>query len=171
MQQYADKREFVGAIKKSAELYIREFEDIAESDRNRRFEGERTPYENIAYQLGWMGLLRTWEEREQSGFGPEMPAPGIKWNRLGPLHERFYQQYQGYSIKELTTEFNSQVDALCTWLQGFDEATLFEPGGRKWAQSSASNWPVWKWVHINTVAPFKSFRTKMRKWKKNRSSG
>ncbi|MDU5101023.1 MAG: ClbS/DfsB family four-helix bundle protein, partial [Clostridium butyricum] len=23
-----------------------------------------------------------------------------------------------------------------------------------------------KWIHINTVAPFKSFRTKIRKWKK-----
>ncbi|KWZ73162.1 hypothetical protein HMPREF3198_01521 [Winkia neuii] len=29
-----------------------------------------------------------------------------------------------------------------------------------------SAWPVWKWVHINTVAPFTTFRTKIRKWKK-----
>ncbi|MGO3317954.1 MAG: ClbS/DfsB family four-helix bundle protein, partial [Leuconostoc carnosum] len=26
--------------------------------------------------------------------------------------------------------------------------------------------PVWKWVHINSVAPFGTFRTKIRKWKK-----
>ncbi|MER2002308.1 MAG: ClbS/DfsB family four-helix bundle protein, partial [Carnobacterium inhibens] len=24
----------------------------------------------------------------------------------------------------------------------------------------------WKWIHINTVAPFTNFRTKIRKWKK-----
>lgn len=35
-----------------------------------------------------------------------------------------------------------------------------------WAASTPSNWPVWKWVHINTVAPFKSFRSKIRKWKR-----
>lgn len=36
----------------------------------------------------------------------------------------------------------------------------------EWASSTPSKWRVWKWIHINIVAPFKSFRTKIRKWKK-----
>ncbi|MFZ3195383.1 MAG: ClbS/DfsB family four-helix bundle protein, partial [Bacillus mycoides] len=41
----------------------------------------------------------------------------------------------------------------------------FQSEQRKWATTKAM-WPVWKWVHINTVAPFMNFRTKIRKWKK-----
>lgn len=49
---------------------------------------------------------------------------------------------------------------------GLTESELFESGQRAWASSTPSAWPVWKWVHINTVAPFTTFRTKIRKWKK-----
>lgn len=35
---------------------------------------------------------------------------------------------------------------------------------------SITNWPIWKWVHINTVAPFKTFRRKICKWKKLRAA-
>lgn len=27
-------------------------------------------------------------------------------------------------------------------------------------------WEVYKFIHVNTVAPFKTFRNKIRKWKK-----
>nr|WP_283777497.1 ClbS/DfsB family four-helix bundle protein [Paenibacillus sp. J2TS4] len=39
---------------------------------------------------------------------------------------------------------------------------------KKWAASTPANWSIWKWIHINTVAPFKTFRTKIRKWKRIR---
>ncbi|QOS69635.1 ClbS/DfsB family four-helix bundle protein [Eggerthella guodeyinii] len=29
---------------------------------------------------------------------------------------------------------------------------------------------MWKWVHTNTVAPYKSFRSKIRTWKRARAS-
>ncbi|HGI2398361.1 TPA: ClbS/DfsB family four-helix bundle protein, partial [Streptococcus agalactiae] len=37
-----------------------------------------------------------------------------------------------------------------------------------WADSATKNavWEVYKFIHINTVAPFGTFRTKIRKWKK-----
>jgi hypothetical protein len=62
--------------------------------------------------------------------------------------------------------FTAAVDDTAKWFQGFSDDEVFKPGGRKWAASTTSNWPIWKWVHINTVAPFKSFRGKIRKWKK-----
>lgn len=36
---------------------------------------------------------------------------------------------------------------------------------RNWSSNKAQ-WPIWKWIHINSVAPFKNFRTKIRRWKK-----
>ena len=171
MIHYTSKEELVAAIRKRADLFILEFDDIDESDKDRRLEeGERTPFEMLAYQLGWLTLLRTWEEMELAGETPEMPAPGVKWNRLGVLHERFYETCQDYALEQLAQTFRLQVDDVCRWLDGLDDAELFKPGGRRWAQSTSSNWPVWKWVHTNTVAPFTSFRTKIRKWKKRLAS-
>ena len=43
---------------------------------------------------------------------------------------------------------------------------LFTSGQRAWASSTPSAWPVAKWIHINTVAPFTSFRTRIRAWKR-----
>lgn len=167
MQEYANKEAFIAEIRKTAAAFIKEYEDISEADKDLRLEeNERTPYENLAYQLGWMALIQKWEQEEKDGKTVEMPAPGIKWNQMGPLHERFYADYKQSSLEEMTVMFNKAVDTTCKWIENSPNDALFQPGGRKWAQSTASNWPVWKWVHINTVAPFKSFRTKVRKWKK-----
>ena len=54
---------------------------------------------------------------------------------------------------------------LCVWIEGLREDELFLAGQRKWAKTAAQ-WPLWKWIHINTVAPFINFRTQIRKWKK-----
>jgi hypothetical protein len=102
---------------------------------------------------------------ELAGKEVVMPSPGFKWNKLGALYERFYDEYSRYSLAELSVMFKDAVNSLCLWADGFSEEELFKTGGRKWASSTPSNWPIWKWIHINTVAPFKSFRGKIRKWK------
>ena len=52
---------------------------------------------------------------------------------------------------------------------GFEiKKELFEPHMRKWADEATKTavWEVYKFIYINTVAPFGTFRTKIRKWKK-----
>jgi hypothetical protein len=167
MQEYNDKSILITEIRKTAELFIKEFDEVAEADKSIRYDDvDRTPQEIIAYQLGWMGLIRGWDKDESEGKDVITPAPGYKWNQMSELYQGFYTKYQDKSITELRTLFAITVDSLTEWLDSFSDEELFKPGGRKWASSTASNWPVWKWVHINTVAPFKSFRSKIRKWKK-----
>ena len=54
---------------------------------------------------------------------------------------------------------------LCEYI--IDEE-LFKPHMRKWADEATKTavWEVYKFIHVNTVAPFGTFRTKIRKWKK-----
>ena len=73
---------------------------------------------------------------------------------------------QNYSVKKLIAEFNITVKKITDLIEIYTEKELFEQNQRQWASSTPSNWPIWKWIHINTVAPFKTFRTKIRKWKK-----
>lgn len=167
MQEYQNKKEFITEIQKMAGLFIQEFDAVADSDIDIRFEGvDRTPREILAYQLGWMDLILGWEREEQAGREAVTPAPGYKWNQMGELYQGFYDKYRSESLAQLKQMFQDAVSGLTNWIDGFTEEELFQPGGRKWAQSTPSNWPVWKWIHMNTVAPFKSFRSKIRKWKK-----
>lgn len=170
MQVYANKQALISEIQKTAQLFIAEFEGIPETDKALRLEEvDRTPQEMIAYQLGWINLIRGWDRNELEGKEVVTPAPGFKWNQLGDLYQSFYDQYQDQSFSQLRVLFIEAVDNLTPWIESFSDEELFTQGGRRWAASTPSNWPIWKWVHINTVAPFKSFRSKIRKWKKVRS--
>ena len=128
-------------------------------------DGGKTPSEHLAYQLGWVTALLDWERREQAGEAVQTPAPGYKWNALGDLNQHYYHTYGALTLAEQQTMLREKVAALCAWIDGLSDDELFLPAQRQWA-TTAALWPLWKWIHINTVAPFTNFRTQIRKWKK-----
>lgn len=167
MQEYLNRKELINEINKRAKLFIDEFEKITDENKDTLIEGvDRSPAQMIAYQLGWMKLVLSWEEKEKKGGKVVTPKEGYKWNKLGDLYKSFYEEYKDYSMEKLMTEFNISVEKITDLVESYTEKVLFEIGARQWASSTSSNWLVWKWIHINTVAPFKTFRTKIRKWKK-----
>lgn len=171
MQEYKNGQELIAEIEKAAKLFIIEFDSVEEKEKNKRVEGvDRSPMQMIAYQLGWLHLLMKWDADEREGKEVITPSSGYKWNMLGSLYESFYIEYEKYSLQELKVSFQNTVDEILTWVNTFTEHELFEQDTRKWASSTPSRWPVWKWIHINTVAPFTSFRSKIRKWKRLKKS-
>lgn len=166
MKEYDSKETLIAAIQKSYQLFDKEFDDIPEQMINTRINAvDKTPQEMLAYQLGWLQLVMSWEKDELDGKAVVTPAPGIKWNQLGLLYHQFYAEFSGYSLKELRDLFKKSVEAWCGWIDQLCDEELFTPNMRKWTVTTA-NWPIWKWVHINSVAPFTNFRPKIRKWKK-----
>lgn len=171
MAEYKSREDLISEISNCSTLFIQEFDDIDEKDKNRLIEGvDRTPTQMIAYQLGWMKLILDWEKKEKQGYTVVTPTSDYKWNKLGGLYESFYKEYSNYSLKELSLKFIDVKEEIIALINGYTDIELFECRGRNWASSTPSNWPIWKWIHINTVAPFKSFRTKIRKWKKLKQS-
>ena len=167
MKEYKDKEELIEEIKKTSKLFILEFDTISESEKDKSIEGvDRTPSQMIGYQLGWLTLLMGWDRDEAAGKEVITPTRDYKWNQLGGLYKDFYEQYEGDSLAVLKKKYVDLVSELVEWLNSFSNEELFGQDIRKWASSTPSKWPIWKWVHINTVAPFKSFRSKIRKWKK-----
>lgn len=167
MQEYDSKEALIAAIQKTYQLFDSEFDDVPEEKITIRIkEVDKTPQEMIAYQLGWLNLIMGWEKDELDGKGVVTPLPDYKWNQLGLLYQHFYDECSGYSLRELRTLFKKDVEKWCEWIDHLSDEELFTPNVRKWTVTNA-NWPMWKWIHINSVAPFKSFRTKIRKWKKH----
>jgi len=166
MKMYTDHQSLIDEIKNSFKKYDAEFETIPESKKDFRIdEVDKTPSENISYQLGWLTLLLEWEASEKNGITVITPTPEYKWNNLGRLYQDFYKTYGIYTLSEQRDMLRALVDKICRWIETLSEDELFQPQMRKWATTKAM-WPIYKWVHINTVAPFTNFRTKIRKWKK-----
>ena len=166
MKHYESKQELIDTIKSSFEKYISEYEHISEDERDKIVVGvDKSPSQNISYQLGWVNLLLEWERTERAGGNVITPKDGFKWNNLGALHKEFYQTYNQYSLDEKKVLLSEKVNEVIDWVQSLTDDELFLPNQRKWATTPA-RWPVYKWVHINTVAPFTNFRMQIRKWKK-----
>jgi hypothetical protein len=63
LRVYKNKEELKTEISKTFEKYISEFNDIPEILKDKRIEEvDRTPAENLAYQVGWTTLILKWEE-------------------------------------------------------------------------------------------------------------
>lgn len=62
-----------------------------------------------------------------------------------------------YNVEEIY----KMLDSMC-------EGELFKPHQRKWADDATKTavWEVYKFIHVNTVAAFETFKTKIRKYKK-----
>lgn len=169
MRTYKNKEELKSEINKSFEKYIAEFENIPENLKDIRVdEIDRTPAENLAYQLGWTSLLLQWEYDERNGLEVKTPSDKFKWNELGKLYQYFTDTYASLSLSELKDKLIDNVADICKMIDSLSDDELFKPHMRKWADGATktATWEVYKFIHVNTVAPFGTFRTKIRKWKK-----
>ena len=69
------------------------------------------------------------------------------------MNQHYYHTYGALTLAEQQTMLREKVTTLCAWIDGLSDDELFLPGQRQWA-TTAAQWPLWKWIHINTVAPF-----------------
>ena len=169
MKEYQTKEELKDEIKKAYNKYILEFDNIPEQLKDMRCdEVDRTPAENLAYQVGWTTLLLKWENDERNGLEVKTPSEHFKWNQLGQLYQWFTETYAHNSLKMLKKTLDKNINEIYKMIDDMSDDDLFKPHRRKWADESTKTavWEVYKFIHINTVAPFGTFRTKIRKWKK-----
>lgn len=166
--KYNNKLELIEEIKVNADLFINEYIDIEETFINKiDKEIEYSPFQMLAFCIGWMNLVLAWEDEEQKGMQETSVATEWKWNDLGWLYQSFYDKYNNYSLNELIDTFNQKVKNIVDLINNLSDEELFEDGKRNWAKTTGKEFSVCRLVHLNTIANFKNFRNKIRKWKKN----
>lgn len=158
------KAELLDNLKTAYEKLDAEFDNVAlESERVCGIEGGVSCCDVLAYQIGWGRCLLAWERDENSGETADMPAPNYKWNQLGELAQSFYVEHSGKSLIQLRKEYGCLYFELCAFVNATSENDLFQPLQRQW---TGKKWAMVKWIQINTIAPYKSARTKVRRWKR-----
>ena len=104
MKVYESKEDLKKEINKAYEKYILEFLDIPEKLKDKKNNDiDRTPAENLAYQIGWTTLLLKWEKDSKLGLEVKTPSDKFKWNQLGELYHWFTKEYSHLSLMELKT--------------------------------------------------------------------
>ena len=167
IMKYNNKLELIETIKSNSELLIKQYYDIDESSINIiDKEIEYSPFQMLAFCIGWMDLVLSWEKEEQIGILETKLATEWKWNDLDWVYQGFYNKYNNYSLNELINIFNQKIDNIIDLINKLSNEELFEEGKRNWAKTNGKEFSVCRLIHLNTVANFKRFRGEIRKWKK-----
>ena len=131
MRTYKDKEELKAEISKGFEKYIAEFDSIPEALKDIRVaEVDRTPAENLAYQIGWTTLLLKWENDEKRGVEVKTPSELFRWNQLGDLYQWFTDTYSHSSLVELKDQLKENVTSIQTMIDSMSEEELKQRYGR-----------------------------------------
>ena len=87
---------------------------------------DRTPAENLAYQVGRTTLLLKREAGEKRGMDVKTPSEQFKWNQLGGLYQWFTDTYAHLSLAELKGKLCENIFAIQTMVDSMCEDELFQ---------------------------------------------
>jgi len=119
----------------------------------------------LAYQIGWGKLLISWYQAGVAGQSIVMPGDGFTtWDYEG-LARHFYKNYSYENAAAALKEFTDVVGQISVFVE-HEHVTgnLYDVGVWEWCTlRSGKQWPLEKWVRVNTIAPYKRATAMIRK--------
>ncbi len=111
----------------------------------------------LAYQIGWGKCVIRWYETGLAGKMPEMPGEGFTTWNYRAIAEHFYRVYRYNSLQEQIQVFQEVVDRILAIIQTeHNTGNLDKTGIWPWCTlRSGKEWPLSKWIQVNTAAPYK----------------
>lgn len=111
----------------------------------------------VAYLVGWGELVLKWHQQKRKGAVIFFPAEGYKWTELGLLAQQFYKDYEADSFPVLLEKLDKTVADIQKIITQTDNDILYGEGWYK-------HYPMGRMIQLNTAAPYKNARTRLRKW-------
>lgn len=111
----------------------------------------------MAYQIGWGKNLMRWYEAGVAGIQPQMTGDGFsKWDYVA-IANHFYGKYAYDSSTEQMRVFQEVTTRLLEIVnREYEMGRLDRIGIWNWCKlSSGKEWPLCKWIQVNTVSPYK----------------
>ncbi len=120
-----------------------------------------SPSDVVAYLVGWGELVLKWIDGKEKGLDVDFPETGFKWTELGALAQSFHQKYEQHSYNELLELLEQNTLEILSIIDGYSQEELYDtPWYDKWSMG--------RMIQLNTSSPFKSNRTKIRKFLRER---
>ena len=111
----------------------------------------------IAYQIGWGKALLNWYAAGLRDEVPIMPLTEFpKWNYKS-IAQHFYQAYSYDGLHRQKEIFHEIVEKILEITEKeHASGNLYNLGVWNWCTlASGKQWPLYKWIKINTSAPYK----------------
>ena len=118
-----------------------------------------SPSDLVAYLIGWNELVLKWLDRDDRGETVEFPETGFKWNQLGLLAEKFYEDYRPLDYPQLLDRLKDAKERLVETISARTDDELY---GKPWY----GKWTKGRMIQFNTSSPYANARGRIRKWLK-----
>lgn len=161
-----NKEELQNAIKVNYEKLQKELVTIPEeltsiSNLQGHSKGSLISIQNlVAYVLGWGELVLKWNRRKDHNLPDEFPETGFKWNQLGMLAQKFYEDYKDEDYQTLLEKLDENVNKLLV-------LTDLKTNGQLYEVLWYGKWTLGRMIQFNTSSPYANARGRIRKWKKD----
>jgi hypothetical protein len=113
----------------------------------------------VAYLIGWGELVLKWHDRKSKGLAVDFPETGYKWNELGQLAQKFYDDYKELDFVALVKKLDNTTSSIVQLIHSKTNEELYS---MPWYDK----WTLGKMIQLNTSSPFKNAKDRIRKWKK-----
>lgn len=160
-----NKSELQKAIQTNYDKLKKELVVIPESKTNLKTleghaKGTQMSIHNLtAYLVGWGELVLKWNTKKDQNESVDFPETGYKWNELGKLAQKFYQDYQDLDYKTLLVKLDETVDEILKLIANKSNEELYE---KSWYEK----WTLGRMIQFNTSSPYTNARGRIRKWQK-----
>lgn len=116
----------------------------------------------LSYLIGWGELVLKWNQKKDNNEPVDFPDTGYKWNELGKLAQKFYEDYKDDSFNTLNQKLNNTVERILLLIESKSDKELYE-------LSWYGKWTRGRMIQFNTSSPYANARARIRKWQKGRS--
>ena len=160
-----NREELLSAISQNYARLAQEFVSVPpERVAERTLEGHRggtqmSVRDLAAYLLGWGELVLKWHARRLADLPVDFPETGFKWNQLGQLAEKFYQDYAALAYPDLLERLAQNNADIIALVENHSDSALY---GSPWYDK----WTMGRLIQFNTSSPYANARGRLRKWKK-----
>ncbi|WP_374163709.1 ClbS/DfsB family four-helix bundle protein [Arcticibacter sp. MXS-1] len=160
-----NKKELIAAIELNFAKLLKELDGLTESvAQERSIEGHVkdsviTLKELLAYLLGWGQLVLKWNKGKEGGLPVDFPETGYKWNELGKLACKFYNDYEGLTYNEVKEALMATVSDIMELIDRKTDEELYQ-------EDWYGKWTLGRMIQFNTSSPYSNARNRIRKWKK-----
>ncbi|PIF53635.1 ClbS/DfsB family four-helix bundle protein [Flavobacterium sp. 2] len=113
----------------------------------------------ISYLNGWGELVLKWNTKKERNEIVDFPETGYKWNELGKLAQKFYNDYEKDDFNTLCTELDEITGRILFLIEQKTNTELYETA---WYEK----WTLGRMIQFNTSSPYNNARARIRKWKK-----
>ncbi|MDY0192135.1 MAG: ClbS/DfsB family four-helix bundle protein [Aliarcobacter butzleri] len=113
----------------------------------------------LSYLLGWQELVLKWNVKKQNKEEVDFPETGYKWNQLGKLSQKFYDDYKNDDFNTLIFKLDKKVEEILKLIENKSNKELYEVS---WYEK----WTLGRMIQFNTSSPYANAKARIRKWKK-----